>query len=188
MKLLGDYVGKPLKQFFNNREVAKEMCRSIGRHCAISGGGGGGLTSVSTQDTPSVTWIGDGQPGSPLQATVISQITSMTGTVSTTDATPTTIITIPATTPGAYSFQVRAVASNGSTEAAYINIAALVMNNAGTVNLVGAPAYIFTPIFTGSLGGADITIDISGTNILVWVTGETGQNLNWKVLVTLVAV
>lgn len=39
MKLLADYNSKTIRQFLNDREVSKELCRSVAIHCGLSGGG-----------------------------------------------------------------------------------------------------------------------------------------------------
>ncbi len=46
-KLLYDYNAKTLQQFFNDKDVKREMCRSIALHCGNSSGGSG----VSTFNT-----------------------------------------------------------------------------------------------------------------------------------------
>lgn len=181
---LKDYFLLSPKAFY--KATRKDLCSSV-IGCTSSGGGGvstfngrSGSVDLTTQDIVDALGYTPSPPN--------TDVVTMSGIVTTTDDTETSIITIPAATPGAYSFQVRAAATNQSTEAAYINIGALVMNNAGTLTMVGAPAYIFTPIATGGLGDSDITISTSGTNILIWVKGEVGITLNWKALVTLVAV
>lgn len=124
--------------------------------------------------------------GAPTWVTPSAQ--TFAGTATTSDATPTTINTIPASVPGAYSFQARAVAFDATGgEAAYINIAALLTSSGGILTMVGEPAYIFTSITTGGLAAADLTVSTSGTNILIWVTGESGISLTWKSLITLIA-
>lgn len=107
--------------------------------------------------------------------------------ITTTDNTPTTIATIPTVTNVTYTIQARAVADAGVGEAASLNVAALIINDGGNLTLVGI-APLFSPITTPSLPNVDVTYSLSGTNILVWVTGEPSVTIRWKVGLTIVTV
>lgn len=71
MAKIVNYLSYTVKDFFKDREVRREVCK-ISKVCG--GGGGGGLVSVSTTDSPTITWTGDGTPGNPLIATYVGGV------------------------------------------------------------------------------------------------------------------
>jgi hypothetical protein len=105
--------------------------------------------------------------------------TFQTNTVATTNATVTTIATIPLPTSGGYA-TVTVDMTGKSTNDYYRGIKTiLIYNNAGTLSVVGAIADMITPVSTVALATATFSITTSGTNILVRVTGVAATNISW---------
>jgi len=108
--------------------------------------------------------------------------TQQSNTVATTDATPTTIATIPLSTSGA---RMRITASVGgvssTNDVAGIKTATF-RNNAGTVSVLVAPSDIASTVSDAGLATASFTFVVSGTNVLVQVTGVAATNINWTSL------
>jgi microcystin-dependent protein len=103
--------------------------------------------------------------------------------VSTTDATQTTLHTI--AVPASQCLFIRAfvvgrrtggVAGTAEDCAAY-EVKALYKNVAGTATLVGS---VFTHLTVESQAGWDCTFTVSGGNVLVRVTGATDNNVSWQ--------
>jgi hypothetical protein len=114
-----------------------------------------------------------------------------TGTVSTTDATVTTILTIPITTNSQTTFQVTVAArrTGGSSGAAadgasYIR-GVSVKDNAGTPTIIGSSAMMTDQ---ESQAGWDVTFDISTTNLRIRVTGAANNNIDWKATARILSV
>lgn len=108
------------------------------------------------------------------------------GTVTTTNATPTTIptVTIPTTSNTAYFIRAKFLGretSPGNKVASFIINATF--NNNGTLVLVGTDV-IYTPEST--LWNA--SVNASSTNIVFQVTGSASETVNWKVSVEILTV
>ncbi len=117
---------------------------------------------------------------------VVSEIeTKKHDSITTANATQTTISTIGTTSDTTYLLQASIVANGSSTsEAGGFIINALVRNDGGTLTLVETD---FLEIKDISLGwDADITI--SGTNILIRVTGEAAKSIDWSVAYNTISV
>lgn len=117
---------------------------------------------------------------------VVSEIeTKKHDSITTANATQTTISTIGTTSDTTYLLQASIVANGSSTsEAGGFIINALVRNDGGTLTLVETD---FLEIKDISLGwDADVTI--SGTNILIRVTGEAAKSIDWSVAYNTVSV
>ena len=98
-------------------------------------------------------------------------------TVSTTDGTITTIDTVPIPTDEAVLISAKLVAvKDDITKKLGIEIEAIYANNSGTVTLQGAVNYQHRQVPTGW----DVTFVISGTNVLIRVVGNGGDNVDWK--------
>lgn len=96
--------------------------------------------------------------------------------ISTSDATPTTLHTFGTTTDTSVVYRVLITAHDLTNNLAYMsNIFAGFRNDGGTVNLVGTVDVSAVSDFTT----ATSTIGISGTDIIVRVTGEAGKTINW---------
>jgi len=110
------------------------------------------------------------------------------GSVTTTDATPTTLISFAAAaTPVVYNFEARVAGFNTTDIAggAYVVIAG--------ARTTGAAATVFiSPEFTvveeANMAASDIDIVASGNNIIVQVTGIAGKTINWSGTLTYVQV
>ncbi len=116
---------------------------------------------------------------------------SQNGTVSTTDATVTTILTIPITTNAQTTLMVMVSArrTGGSAGAAadgasYIR-GVSVKDNAGTPTIIGSSAMMTDQ---ESQAGWDVTFDISTTNLRVRVTGAVNNNIDWSASARILAV
>lgn len=103
------------------------------------------------------------------------------GTLQTTDGTTTTIVTIPTVTDQAYKIKVGFVARR-SDVAGDIYVAeyvAAIKNVGGTVSQVGT-----LTVLGGILASVGVlavgSIDVSGVNILLQVTGEALKTYEWK--------
>lgn len=107
----------------------------------------------------------------------------MSAVVTTTDATPTTIATIPLATSGTTGALTFEVTGNTAGGGRIYNLKRVgIANKAGTLNLVGGSVTAPTPTQRDSpLTTADFTVAISGTNALIQVTGEAATTINWKV-------
>lgn len=116
---------------------------------------------------------------------------SQNGTVSTTDATVTTILTIPITTNAQTTLMVmvsarRTGGSGGAAAdgASYIR-GVSVKDNAGTPTIIGSSAMMTDQ---ESQAGWDVTFDISTTNLRVRVTGAANNNIDWSASASILAV
>ena len=101
--------------------------------------------------------------------------------VQTTNATPTTISTLAIGTSKIHCYRVvlAGLQSNSSNGAYYERLAGY-KNNAGTVTLIGSAA---SPITAEDNAAWDITLTISGTNVLVQVTGAAATTIEWETII-----
>ncbi len=108
-------------------------------------------------------------------------------TVSTTNATPTTIMTIPIQTGSVYFVQFSTDGNSGSGSAACaFQQVVLIRNPSGTAVIAdGGTQNIFTPMQDSSLGTTSVTASVSGTNLIIQVTGVASTNINWKTSITI---
>lgn len=114
---------------------------------------------------------------SKLEMTAVAAEMRSYGPVQTTDATVTTLATVAIPTDTAVGFLVRVVSiRNDQTEALQIVDAFLVKNNAGTLVQVGTATRVHV---NRSVAAWDVTHVISGTNLLVRVTGEAAKTIDW---------
>lgn len=104
------------------------------------------------------------------------------GEVTTTDATPTTALTIPITDETVTRITVRIITrdqAGTSAQRAFYTVEALVYREAaGNATIQGAANQITV---IESTAGMDGTITVSGANALVTVTGIAATDLNWHV-------
>src|SRR5678815_508441 len=99
--------------------------------------------------------------------------------VSTTDGTATTLITFGTKTDHAYHVKAVVVAKEiaSGNEAASYEIIGTFLNDGGTLALVGS----LTAAHTGEItSGWSATMDASGTDIRVRVTGASSTNVKWR--------
>ena len=120
-----------------------------------------------------------------------NDVPTQSGTVSTTDATVTTILTIPITTNSQTTLQVTVAArrTGGSGGAAadgasYIR-GVSVKDNAGTPTIIGSSAMMTDQ---ESQAAWDVTFDISTTNLRVRVTGAANNNIDWSATARILSV
>ena len=112
-------------------------------------------------------------------STAINKEPDTTGVyTNTTDATVTTAATFTTRDNHAYSVRARVTATETDDfdEQAYYERVALFKNDGGTLALVGS---VQTPITVESTGGWDCTLDASGDDIRVRVTGASSTDIAW---------
>lgn len=98
-------------------------------------------------------------------------------TVQTTNATSTTIKTIPISNEYVYQIEANVVGGQNNTNQGITSkILGSFKNNGGTVTQIGKQNIIMNTDFVGT---ADVTMSISGTNVLVQVTGEAATTVDW---------
>lgn len=122
------------------------------------------LSSVATNDDPTETYYH--------------------GRVATTNSTTTTILTIPISANNTYMIEADIIArrtggsSGTADDCGWVKIGGIYKTVSGTVTLVNT---------TANTGGGEYssgTLTISGTNVLVQVTGVTNNNVTWHAFVT----
>jgi len=104
------------------------------------------------------------------------------GTVTTADATPTTLSTFAmGATPGVYNFDIQVVAYDVTDTAGvgYFISGSIRTTGAGGV-VVGTPDKITNE--EASTTGCDANLIVSGNNAIVQVTGIAAKTINWKAL------
>src|SRR6187402_447550 len=96
------------------------------------------------------------------------------GTVTTTDATPTAIITFPLTVTGTYAIECRIAGYNttGTLGAGY-SLFGTARFDGANANLVGTPDKITNE--EGGMSAANITMTVSGVNVLINAVGYAAQ-------------
>lgn len=108
------------------------------------------------------------------------------GAVTTTNATPTSIIVVPTTSNSAGILEAKVTGQDPITHnVCTISMLRSYVNAAGVVTLKGATATTFT---YSDVGGVTADFAVSGTNVAVQVTGELAVSWNWTANVTLQAV
>lgn len=98
--------------------------------------------------------------------------------VTTTDATPTTISTLATYTDSVWG--VSAVVTNiksDATKGCYIKVDAAFRNDSGVVSAIGVPNFV-TNISDNV--NYDVSFTISGTDVLIQVTGDAGETIDWQ--------
>jgi len=116
------------------------------------------------------------------------------GTLQTTDATPSqTLETLAVPNGAVFYIGTKVVGNNTTTPAGFmIKIDATFYSTSGTVTVIGAPSAVSYP--SGNFNGGDgytigdVVLAISGSNILITVTGQTGQTINWQSATSIVTV
>ncbi len=107
-------------------------------------------------------------------------------TVITTNATPTTILTIPTVTGSAYTISVDVAAADVSDS---ISSAAYTINTKGK-NLAGvasviAPYTIYTPALDAALASSGVSFSASGSDIIVVAVGVAATTIKWQAAATI---
>lgn len=101
--------------------------------------------------------------------------------LNTTDTTQTAIVTVPTATDQATHVTAKITCVRTDTYAAacaYI-IQGLFLNDGGTLAIVGSVQAVTTAIESAALSACSVTMDASGTNVRVLVTG-IAANLTWS--------
>lgn len=106
--------------------------------------------------------------------------------VQTTDATVTTIATIPTSSDRGYVVRAMVVGTRvtGTNETGAYEVICTFENDAGTLTQVSTDTQ---PHVKEDTAAWDVTINPSGTNILVQVTGEAAKTINWTCLYEVIA-
>lgn len=133
------------------------------------------LTVPSWNTLPGPNYISIGSAASNSVYNSIS-----TGTQQTTNNTITTIYTFTCSSSGPKTYKVRVVGYKDDYTKAYLaELFGLYLYDGATVSLIGTLDKVEKTNFTT----ATSTIDISGVNIRIRVTGETSTTINWSVYV-----
>lgn len=107
-------------------------------------------------------------------------------TVTTTDATPTTLYSFPVTNNQSITMYADIIASKADYSASIGgNVEATARRAGGGLIMVGAPV---VNLNEDSGGAPDFNIVVSGNNFILQVTGEAATTYNWKALVRTVTV
>lgn len=105
--------------------------------------------------------------------------------ITTTNATPSTVLSIPIPNDGDYS--TITVDMTGKSTNDYIRgiKTATIANKSGTLAIIGTtPQDIVTTISDAALATATFTITTSGTNAIIQVTGIAATTINWRAIIT----
>ncbi len=103
----------------------------------------------------------------------------ITGLATTSDAIPTPIITFPATIIGTYALECRIAAYNStSTLGAGYSVFGTARFDGVNFNLCGTADRISNE--EGTMSSANVTMTVSGANILINAVGYLGQTINWN--------
>lgn len=109
---------------------------------------------------------------------VVQQVKYYSNTTTTTNAVATTIITLPTLTGVIYNVNCKVTGLKTNLATGYVaNLFAGFRNNAGTLSQIGTTDKIQKSDFTT----ATSSISVSGTNIIVQVTGEAATTINWTI-------
>jgi hypothetical protein len=105
-------------------------------------------------------------------------------TIQTTDATITTIDTIPTTSDNVYYLiaNIVCIKTNTVDVAATYTLSAGFFNSGGILSLIGVIDLLANEINTNY----NVNAIVSGTNILIQVQGDVGEDVNWKVIYNLI--
>lgn len=107
-------------------------------------------------------------------------------TVTTTDGTPTTLVSIAVTTNQAITLEAEVIGATSTYSAAIGgNCLATARRAGGSLTLVGSPVINLNE---DSGGSPDFNVVVSGNNLIVQVTGEAATTYNWKATVRIVTV
>jgi hypothetical protein len=112
--------------------------------------------------------VGDGGEGTRIMVT--------NGRITTSDATPTTIITIPTDEANMYTVTATIIGSQGVSETVGGQLIGVFENISGTVNIVGTQNKYITENHSGT---PDFNLVASGSNILIQCTG-VGSPFKWS--------
>lgn len=115
---------------------------------------------------------------------------SASGNAATTDATATTALTFATASNKSYLLTLKIIGrrtggvsgSAGDSGGFYLDV--LAKNVAGTLSIVGTQS--LTPIFRDQILWT-VAASVSGTNLLVKVTGAVGNNVSWSISGTVLA-
>lgn len=108
------------------------------------------------------------------------------GTLQTTNATPGNVVTVAIPTSSVMLLNVFITGRQGTVTAAVgYELVGVYKNSAGTVTLIGAVATPLTAEDAG-LAACAVALVISGTNVLVQVTGIAATTIEWNATVYIV--
>ncbi len=117
----------------------------------------------------------------------INAVNANVDTVSTTDATLTTLATIPLLDDTVYTFEVIVAArrTDAADRGSYARRCSVFREATGVATLNG---FVTSGLTRESDSAWNVSLAVSGNNLLVQVTGAGGQDVNWKSSYRLVAV
>lgn len=143
------------------------------------------ILNVFGGDTRSDNDFGIRTDGSSGSNTLTVQLTNrVRGTVTTTDATPTAVITdVLTATPGVYEITGTVVAYNltDTAGASYSVTSGIRSTGAASIEIGTEVTSNFEEV---AMINADVTVTVSGNNIVINVIGIAGKTINWNALFT----
>lgn len=155
------------------RTITAGSCISVTNGNGVSGNPTIALTGGTLSGALTVT--GNLTTNSNLTCDDFEQVSN--STLQTTNATVTTIKTIPIATEYVYQIEANVCGGvNDTSKGITSKILGSFKNNGGTVTAIGKQNIIMNTDFTST---ADVTMVISGTNVLIRVTGEAGTTVDW---------
>lgn len=134
--------------------------------------------SLSTNNINGITTTGNAGTSTE----TVNLTNRVQGTISTADATPTTLTTFTlGATPGVYNFDIQIVGYD-LTDTAGVGyfISGIVRTTGAAAVLVGIPDKITNE--EAATVACDANLTVSGNNAIVQVTGIAGKNINWRAL------
>jgi hypothetical protein len=134
----------------------------------------------STENNANGIIIKGGVAGTGTQNLVDAVLTNrVQGIVQTSNATPTPIVTFTPTVIGTYAIEARIAAYNTtSTLGAGYSLFGTARFNGTTSTLCGTPDKITNE--EGAMSSANVTMTVSGANILINAVGYNTENINWS--------
>ena len=106
-------------------------------------------------------------------------IERLTGNVTTTDATQTTLATYTIANGSSVSAEADVIGKDGSGNTVVAKQLAAAKQPSGTASIVGSVVNLVTTITDAALIGASVTIDASGATVRVRVTGKLATTIEW---------
>lgn len=108
-------------------------------------------------------------------------------TATTTNATPTTAVSIPIQNGVIYDIQFRAIAASSGAEGGKYNSTVMVGNTgSGAAILDGGMEDIITPMLTSTFSSTSVTGGVVGNNFVITVTGVAATTVKWKFVFSIV--
>lgn len=139
----------------------------------------GQVTGADGTDPDHFVTLGQMQAANPFDAAIKVETT-------TTNDIPINIAAVTTVPGGYYTVQARVVTGTGADIGSF-NISVMAVNNAGVLTIEGS-APLFTPMAIGVAAETDVVFVVSGTDIVLQVTGVAATTFEWKALLTVIRI